>query len=252
MQENPPLRNQSAEYICDTAEGPAREVLDKKLVAAAAKFKVGQKEGVMGSMMEDLKAEGHAKGRIEGRAEGLVEGEAEGLAKGVAKSLTSLLEFRFGPLPAAVQSRINWADLDELYEWLGKVLDATSLEVMFPDEIQQISNAIILDEMLVAGAAKYKAGQKEGILGRIVENLIVEGCIEGRIEGRAEGVVEGEKRGLAKGAAKSLTLLLERRFAPLPATFKLRVDDSDLNQIDAWIDRVADAKSLDEVFAAAK
>ena len=65
-----------------------------------------------------------------------------------------------------------------------------------------------------------------------------------RAEGRVEGRVEGE--------AKSLIRLLERRFGPLPAAVKSRIDGADLNQLDAWIDRVLDAKSLEVMFAAAK
>ena len=67
---------------------------------------------------------------------------------------------------------------------------------------------------------------------------------EGRVEGRAEGRVEGE--------AKSLTRLLERRFGPLPAAIKSRVDRADLKQLDAWVDRVLDVKSLDAMFGATK
>ena len=90
-------------------------VVDKKLVAAEAKIKAGQKEGVMGSMMDKLRAEGRVEGRVEGEA----------------KSLIRLLERRFGPLPAAVKSRIDGADLNQLDAWIDRVLDAKSLEVMF-------------------------------------------------------------------------------------------------------------------------
>ena len=53
-------------------------------------------------------------------------------------------------------------------------------------------------------------------------------------------------KGRAEGEAKSLTRLLERRFGPLPAAVRSRIDVADLNQLDAWIDRV-----LDAMFAAA-
>ena len=85
---------------------------------------------------------------------------------------------------------------------------------------------------MVDAEAEHKAGQEEGVMGRMMEKL------------KAEGRVEGE--------AKSLTRLLERRFGPLPAAVKSRIDGADLNQLDAWIDRVLDAKSLDAMFAAAK
>ena len=63
-----------------------------------------------------------------------------------------------------------------------------------------------------------------------------------------KGEARGEKRGIAKGEAKSLSRLLERRFGPLPAALKARTGRTKLAQLDAWIDRVLDAKSMDAVF----
>ena len=83
-------------------------------------------------------------------------------------------------------------------------------------------------------------------MGAVMEQLRA----EGRIEGVAEGEARGEVRGIAKGEAKSLTRLLERRFGPLPAAVKTRVGGANLSQLDAWSDRVLDAKSLDSVFGA--
>ena len=123
VQDNPVLQDKFAEYIDDTAKGSARDLLEEHLIAAAANYKAGQKEGVMGKMIENFIAEG----RVEGR----VEGEARGLAKGEAKSLIRLLERRFGPLPAAVRSRIDGADLTQLDAWIDRVLDAKSLDAMF-------------------------------------------------------------------------------------------------------------------------
>ena len=131
VQDNPVLQDKFAEYIYDTAKGSARDQLEEHLIAAAAKYKAGQKEGVMGKMIENFIAEG----RVEGEARGFEKGEARGLAKGraegEAKSLIRLLERRFGPLPAAVRSRIDGADLTQLDAWIDRVLDAKSLDAMF-------------------------------------------------------------------------------------------------------------------------
>ena len=105
--DNPVLQDQFAEYIRNTSTGEAREELERKLAAV----KPEQKESVLGSMMEKLKAEGR------------VEGEA--------KSLTRLLERRFGPLPAAIKSRVDRADLKQLDAWIDRVLDVQSLDAMF-------------------------------------------------------------------------------------------------------------------------
>ena len=61
-------------------------------------------------------------------------------------------------------------------------------------------------------------------------------------------IAEGEEHGIAKGEAKSLSRLLERRFGPLPAAVKARIRKANLAQLDAWVDRVLDAKSLNAVF----
>ena len=87
-------------------------------------------------------------------------------------------------------------------------------------------------------------GQEGGCLGKHLEKLIAEGE-EREI---AKGEARGEKRGIGKGEAKSLSRLLERRFGPLPAALKARNGRAKLTQLDAWIDRELDAKSMDAVF----
>ena len=77
-----------------------------------------------------------------------------------------------------------------------------------------------------------------------MEKLIAEG--EEREIAKREA--RSKKRGIAKGEAKSLSHLLERRFGPLPAALKVRIGRAKLAQLDAWIDRVLDAKSMDAVF----
>ena len=127
LQDNSPLQDQFADYIRSTTKGEALDILDKKIADAKAKHKAGQKESVMGRMMENLIDEGRVEGRIEGEARGIAKGRAEG----EAKSLTRLLERRFGPLPVAIKSRIDGADLNQLDAWIDRVLDAKSLDAMF-------------------------------------------------------------------------------------------------------------------------
>ena len=122
LQDNSPLQDQFADYIRSTTKGEALDILDKKIADAKAKHKAGQKESVMGRMMENLIDEG----RVEGEARGIAKGEARGIAKGraegEAKSLTRLLERRFGPLPVAIKSWIDGADLNQLDAWIDRVL----------------------------------------------------------------------------------------------------------------------------------
>ena len=61
----------------------------------------------------------------------LAEGRAEGRAEGEARALLLLAEQRFGALPTALRERIQGADAASIEEWLGRLLDATSLETLF-------------------------------------------------------------------------------------------------------------------------
>ena len=143
------------------------------------------------------------------------------------------------------------AHQDEIEEAL---VDDPDLQFKFGAYIWNTGEGAELEKYL-AGA---KAKKRKGVMGVIMEQLRAEGEAKGRMEGvaegeargRIEGVAEGEVRGFAKGEAKSLTRLLERRFGPLPAAVKTRVGGANLSQLDAWIDRVLDAKSLDSVFGA--
>ena len=65
-----------------------------------------------------------------------------------------------------------------------------------------------------------------------------------REQGRAEGRAEGE----ATGKAKTLLRLLDRRFHGVSEAYRTQVLAADANQLDAWIDAVLDAESIDAVF----
>ncbi|MBY0455159.1 MAG: Rpn family recombination-promoting nuclease/putative transposase [Burkholderiaceae bacterium] len=67
---------------------------------------------------------------------------------------------------------------------------------------------------------------------------------KGKQEGKREGITEGE----AKGEAKLLQRLLVRRFGPLPHHIVDQLSKASTVQIEAWGDRVLDAKQLDEIF----
>jgi predicted transposase/invertase (TIGR01784 family) len=77
------------------------------------------------SLAEQFIAEGEQKGRQEGRQ--------EGRQRALASTLQRQLVRRFGPLPQAVRSRLQDAPVDELERLLDEVLDAPSLEALFPD-----------------------------------------------------------------------------------------------------------------------
>ncbi|MBK1733514.1 DUF2887 domain-containing protein [Thiococcus pfennigii] len=63
----------------------------------------------------------------------------------------------------------------------------------------------------------------------------------------AEGKAEGETEGEAKGRAESLKRLLVRRFGPLPAWAAQRIDAAPVPQLDAWLDAIFEAASVEEL-----
>ncbi|PXX68421.1 hypothetical protein DFR70_102101 [Nocardia tenerifensis] len=65
------------------------------------------------------------------------------------------------------------------------------------------------------------------------------------IEGKSAGESEGE----ARGEAKALLKVLRKRGFEVSDALIARVEEqTDTDQLDAWLDRAIDAKSLDEVF----
>ena len=67
---------------------------------------------------------------------------------------------------------------------------------------------------------------------------------------RAKGVAEGVAKGVAEGMRATLVRLLERRFGPLPADVRAKVEAAGERQLEAWTDAVLDARSLKAVLQA--
>jgi flagellar biosynthesis/type III secretory pathway protein FliH len=78
---------------------------------------------------------GLQKGRQEGRQEGLQvgleRGQEEGARQGAARALLALLNKRFGPPSAALQTRIHAATHLQIEAWFDQALDADSLSQVF-------------------------------------------------------------------------------------------------------------------------
>lgn len=69
-----------------------------------------------------------------------------------------------------------------------------------------------------------------------------------RAEGEAKGKAEGKAEGRTEGEALALQKLLSRRFGVVPAAVLEQISNAPIEQIDSWLDRVLDARSLDELF----
>ena len=61
----------------------------------------------------------------------------------------------------------------------------------------------------------------------------------------AEGKAAGRDEGWAEGKAEDLKRLLRRRFDTLPPWAALRIDAASIAQLDAWLDGIFDAQSLE-------
>ncbi len=62
---------------------------------------------------------------------------------------------------------------------------------------------------------------------------------------------DGEEFDRRDGAARFLVQMLEMKFGPMDAESRARLDAADFKQILVWSDRMLDATTLAEMFAAA-
>ena len=99
-------------------------------------------------------------------------------------------------------------------------------------------------EALESALRVAKPERWEVLMGTIAETWLE----QGREEGKAEGLTEGLTKGRAEGLADSLSLLLERRFGPLPAGIRSRIGSAGSGQLRAWFETAMGADSLASVF----
>ena len=69
-------------------------------------------------------------------------------------------------------------------------------------------------------------------------------------EWKAEGKAEGRAEGEAKAKADTLIRQLCRRHNALPPDIESRIRAADIDQLDEWLDRFVDARTLEDVFGA--
>lgn len=80
---------------------------------------------------------------------------------------------------------------------------------------------------------------------RAYQSIFAKGRAKGEAEGEAKGEAKGEVKGEVKGEAKALKRQLTRRFGPLPKWAAARIDAATIEQLDAWLDAIFDAESLE-------
>ncbi|MDV7398098.1 DUF4351 domain-containing protein, partial [Arthrospira platensis SPKY1] len=60
---------------------------------------------------------------------------------------------------------------------------------------------------------------------------------------------QGMQQGLQQGEVTILARLLSRRFGPLDARTRSRLEQASLEELERWSERILDAGSVDEVFS---
>lgn len=97
-----------------------------------------ERKGLENGLRKGLE-QGLEQGLVKGIEQGLVKGLEQGLEQGLGQGrrqealaiLTRQLNRRFGPLPQAVHNRLESADIEQLENWIDRILDATTLEDVF-------------------------------------------------------------------------------------------------------------------------
>lgn len=76
--------------------------------------------------------------------------------------------------------------------------------------------------------------------------------VEYEEKGVAKGMEKGMERGMAKGIEKGEATIIKRqllrRFGALPEAVQQRLDSASAVELEAWAERVLDAKTLADVF----
>jgi len=90
--------------------------------------------------------------------------------------------------------------------------------------------------------------QEDKTMASLSERLRSEGMAQGLEQGIEKGMQKGMAEGMQTGERAVLIRLLSRRFGSLSAETLSRLDNANQQQLEAWADRILDARTLEEVF----
>uniref|UniRef100_UPI00102B1FC5 DUF4351 domain-containing protein n=1 Tax=Candidatus Magnetaquicoccus inordinatus TaxID=2496818 RepID=UPI00102B1FC5 len=74
------------------------------------------------------------------------------------------------------------------------------------------------------------------------------GMQKGMQQGMQQGIQQGIQQGMQQGKAEILLRLLERRFGQVPPHIEALLAQADIPLIEAWTDRLLDARTLEDIF----
>lgn len=152
---------------------------------------------------------------------------------------------RWGPLLAAVAAEDEHCGSEHLSAFFWYLLHVTETD---PRDAQMAIQQHLPHPRgsFMSTAEKLRS---EGLAQGLAQGQ-AQGLAQGQALGQAQGLAQGQALGLVAGRAATLGRLLTRRFGPLPSEVETRLQAATLDELDSWTDRILDAGSLREVFAA--
>ncbi|CAK0745286.1 hypothetical protein CCP2SC5_1310006 [Azospirillaceae bacterium] len=123
--------------------------------------------------------------------------------------------------------------IDEVISWFRHHPDSENLKRLFTELVtQSIQNMGIVNQIRIPEDLKE------------IRNMLATRTLEWK----RQLVAQGESAGESKGKANMLLRQLRRRFKTLPSHIEERVLKAASDQLDAWMDQLMDATSLDNIF----
>ncbi len=138
--------------------------------------------------------------------------------------------------------------------WIYFIKYAGSLQEV-PEQLRMAPfyHAFEIAMMANMTAEELEMYEKAGMAIADARGMVEQGRLEGEQKGRQEGIQIGEQKGrqegLRDGEMRTLLRLLQRRFGPAPDWVQARLAEANRETLEAWTDKILDARSLNDLFA---
>ncbi len=107
----------------------------------------------------------------------------------------------------------------------------------------------LLYQDLIRQGAVLSEGRLPPVLPIVLYNGSQRWTAATEAEGVQKGMQQGIQQGMQQGEALALQKLLTKRFGVIPPDILARIASASQDQVEAWLDRVLDVLTLDEVFS---
>jgi flagellar biosynthesis/type III secretory pathway protein FliH len=185
---------------------------------------------------------------LKSHEQGVAQGREYGATHGQRAFLLRLLTMRFGSLSEIVIARIRKASSYDIEYWTALMLD----DIAFGSEESSaaVELAPILDPETLEAMRTYRLKLEQEIIEKIIAEAARQATEAAQQDAFDRGVEQGFDRGFVAVQRGLLRDLLARRFGSVPAAIDARLEEAGADEIERWTQRIIDAASLDEVFAA--